>query len=168
MTESVSPARRKASSARFSSKNSSLRYRLTTSPTASLVLISARLPFTLIRLVRIPLYIIEEGSSGTALPRNLSSRCPASFCPIVNSFIYDSFFYARRLAKMSSGCVSPLTGASPIPSGASLPAGLPCRPLIFFGRPPSVLFSKFNISIPGFQLTVKPHRSLLFSAGMVR
>lgn len=117
-------------------KNSSLRYRLTTSPTASLALISARLPFTLIRLVRIPLYIIEEGSSGTALPRNLSSRCPASFCPIVNSFIYDSFFYARRLAKMSPGCVSPLTGTSPIPSGASLPAGLPCRLLIF--RPPAV------------------------------
>lgn len=36
-------------------KNSSLRYRLTTSPTANLVLISARLPFTLIRLVRIPI-----------------------------------------------------------------------------------------------------------------
>ena len=62
-------------------------YADTVSPILSLVLISARFPFTLIRFVRMYLNISEEGSVGQFLVINLSSLNVASFLVIINSFI---------------------------------------------------------------------------------
>ena len=57
------------------------------SPAVRRVSRSARLPLSLTRLRRMYFCASEAGSRGTALARKRSSRCPASFWVIVNSFM---------------------------------------------------------------------------------
>ena len=61
-----------------------------TKATFSRVLRSTRLPPSLIRLRRMYFCISDSGSRGTALDKKRSSRCPASFCVMVNSFMSAS------------------------------------------------------------------------------
>ncbi len=71
-------------------KKSSGRYRVISSPATRRSSPVVRLPFFLIFLVRNPLYSMDGGRWGRALVKNLSSRCPASFSPIINCFIPDT------------------------------------------------------------------------------
>ena len=67
------------------SKNSSLMYNCSTSPSCKRWSRWARPPLTFTRLMRMYFCASAGGSRGSALPRNLSSRAPASFFPMVSS-----------------------------------------------------------------------------------
>jgi hypothetical protein len=70
----LSEAERKSYLGVTGAKNSSDIYAVTMSPSISFVLISARLPFSLICLVRMNLYIRDLGKLGIDFVINLSKR----------------------------------------------------------------------------------------------
>ena len=78
---------RQAFSSRGASKNSSGRYMRTVSPSARRASPFAGRPLILISFLRSVFCRSDSGISGAALLTNRSSRCPASFRPMVNSFI---------------------------------------------------------------------------------
>lgn len=71
---------------------------LTTLPSARRVSRSARLPSILMRLSRMYFCESEAGSRGTVLAKKRSSRCPASFFPMRNSFTASASFYSLTMA----------------------------------------------------------------------